>query len=139
MSRGSGHTWVWPADSRCAKDSLRMWGMKQVSVKAEAQPRAAQVHIEASGLKKLNLGHDRKPRGPRTSDKLDYNRRTVTRKVTKQRTALAVRTSRERHSSRNTRSGETAGAGRPHTRAVGKGWLDRLLCAELVSQTPTLG
>lgn len=139
MSRGSGHTWVWPADSRCAKDSLRMWGMKQVSVKAEAQPRAAQVHIEASGLKKLNLGHDRKPRGPRMSDKLDYNRRTVTRKVTKQRTALAI-PSRERHSSsRNTRSGETAGAGRPHTRAVGKGWLDRLLCAELVSQTPTLG
>lgn len=88
---------------------------------------AAQVRIEASGLKKLNLGRDRKPRGPRTSDKLDYNRRTVTRKVTNQRTALAVPTSQDRHSSGNTRSGETEGAGRPHTRAVGKGWLDHLL------------
>lgn len=96
-----------------------MWGMKQVSVKAEAQPQAAQVRIEASGLKKLNLGHDRKPQGPRTSDKLDYNRRTVTRKVTNQRTALAVPTSWERHSSGNTRSGETKGAAHPHTRVVG--------------------
>lgn len=111
MSRGTRHTWVWPADSRCAKDSLRMWGMKQLRVKAEAQPRAAQVRIEASGLKKLNLGHDRKPRGLRTSDKLDYNRRTVTRKETNQRTALAVPTSRERHSSGNTQSGETEGQG----------------------------
>lgn len=63
-------------------------------MKAEAQSRATQVHIEASGLKKLNLGHDRKPRGPRMSDKLDYNR-TVTRKETNQRTALAIPTSRE--------------------------------------------